>query len=70
MTYNPEDNKALALTDHGDPLGCETSKIPHFLDNWLTDGGEVINLKRPPPFNPQEDFWYSFLLDAETTPGS
>jgi hypothetical protein len=22
-------------------LGCETSRIPHFLENQLTDGGEV-----------------------------
>jgi hypothetical protein len=48
--------------------GCETSKLPHFLDNRLTDGGEV-SLTRRTPFTPQEDSWYSFLLQAESTSG-
>jgi hypothetical protein len=38
-----------------------------FLDNRLTDGSEVVSLTRRPPFTPQEDFWYSFLLEAEST---
>jgi hypothetical protein len=42
---------------------------PHFLDNRLTDGDEVVGLTRRPSFIPQEDFWYSFLLEAESTPG-
>jgi hypothetical protein len=28
----------------GGPLGCVTSMISHYLDNWLTDGGEVVSL--------------------------
>jgi hypothetical protein len=47
----------------------ETSRLPHFLDNWLTDGGEVVSLTRRPHLYPQEDSWYSFLLEAESTPG-
>jgi hypothetical protein len=43
--------------------------LPHFLDNQLTDGDEVASLKRRPLFTPQEDSWYSFLLEAESTPG-
>jgi hypothetical protein len=39
-----------------------------FLDNRLTDGGEV-SLTRPPALYPQEYSWYSFLLEAESTPG-
>jgi hypothetical protein len=37
--------------------------------NRPIDGGEVVNHKRRPPFTPQENTWYSFLLDAESTPG-
>jgi hypothetical protein len=27
---------------------------PHFLDNRLTDGGEVVSLMRRPPFTPRK----------------
>jgi hypothetical protein len=40
-----------------------------FFDNQLTDGGEVVNLIwRPFAFYSQEDSWYSFLLEAESSP--
>jgi hypothetical protein len=63
--------KSVPVTGHGDLLDCETSRLPHFLDNLLTDGGEVVSLKGRTPFiapPPQEDSWYSFLLEAESTP--
>jgi hypothetical protein len=44
---------------------CRGSHIS--LDNRLTDDGEV-SLMRPPPLTPQEDSWYSFLLEDESTP--
>jgi hypothetical protein len=37
--------------------GCETSRLPHFVDNPLTDGREVVSLTRRPPFTTQEDSW-------------
>jgi hypothetical protein len=40
------------------------------LDNRLTDGGEVVSITHRPPFTPQEDSWYSFILEAESTPGA
>jgi hypothetical protein len=65
-----------AMTVHGFDHGTtvigyrfETSRLSHFLDNRFTDGGQVASLKRRPPFTPQEDSWYSFLLEAELTPG-
>jgi hypothetical protein len=45
--------KAISVTDHGGPLGCETLKPPHCLDNWLTDSGEV-SLTHWPPFTPRK----------------
>jgi hypothetical protein len=43
-------------------------RIPHCLDSRLTDGGEVDSLThRPSSFYPQEDSWYSFLLEAKST---
>jgi hypothetical protein len=38
-------------------------------NNRLTDGGEVVSPTHRPPFTPQEDSCYSFLLEAESTPG-
>jgi hypothetical protein len=50
--------------------GCETSRLSHFLDNRLRDGVEVVSLtRRPAALYPQEDSWYSFLLEAESTSG-
>jgi hypothetical protein len=63
-------DKAIPVTDRGDPYGCETLRFLHFLDNRFTDGGEVVSLTRwQTAFYPQEDSWYSFLLEAESNPG-
>jgi hypothetical protein len=42
--------KAIPVTGHEGPQGCETSRRPHFLDNRLRDGGEVVSLTRRLPF--------------------
>jgi hypothetical protein len=36
--------KAIAVTGRGGPYGSVTSRLPHFLDNRLTDGGEVRDI--------------------------
>jgi hypothetical protein len=62
--------EAIPVTGRGDPYACETSGLPCFLDNRLTDGGKVVSPTRPVAlYPPQEDSWYSFLLEAESTPG-
>jgi hypothetical protein len=38
--------KAIPVTGREGPSGCETSRLPHFLDNQPTDGGEVVSLTR------------------------
>jgi hypothetical protein len=35
----------IPVTGSGDPEGCETSRLLNFIENQLTDGGEVL-LKR------------------------
>jgi hypothetical protein len=42
--------KAIPVTGRDGPYGYETSRLPHFLDSRLTDGGEVVSLTRRPPF--------------------
>jgi hypothetical protein len=67
VAYQSE-GKAIPVTGRQGPQGCETSRLPHLLDNRFTDSGDV-SLTRQPSFTPQEDSWYSFLLEAESTPG-
>jgi hypothetical protein len=46
--------KAIPVTSRGGPYVCETSRLPHFLDSRLTDGGEVVSLTRRLPFTPRK----------------
>jgi hypothetical protein len=48
-------SKAIPVTGRGGPYSCETSRLQHFLENRLTDVGEVVRLTRRPPLTPQED---------------
>jgi hypothetical protein len=43
-----------AKVGRGGLRGCETSRLPHFLDNRLTDGGEVFSLTRRPSSTPRK----------------
>jgi hypothetical protein len=62
-------HKAVAVAGCEGPQGCESSRLPHFLDSRLTDGGKVCQPYKPAALYPQEDSWYSFLVEAESTPG-
>jgi hypothetical protein len=54
----------------GGPQGCETLRLPDFLDSWLTNGTEAVRIMhRLAALYRQEDLWCSFLLEAESTPG-
>jgi hypothetical protein len=44
----------MPVTGHGGPLGWERLKFLHFLDNRLTDGGEVVSLTCRLPFIPRK----------------
>jgi hypothetical protein len=39
----------------------------HHLGNRLQDVGKTLSLTRRPPFTPQDDSWYSFLLETGST---
>jgi hypothetical protein len=46
-------SKGIPVTGRGGPWGCEMLRFPHFLDNRLINGGEVVSLTRRPPFTPR-----------------
>jgi hypothetical protein len=46
--------KAIPETGREGPYGCEMSRLTHFLENWLTDGGEFVSLTRRPSFTPRK----------------
>jgi hypothetical protein len=62
-------SKAIPVTGRGGLWGCKTLRIPHCIDNRLTDGGKVVSpTHRPLLYSPETlllCFWYSFLLEAE-----
>ena len=51
--------------------GPEGSRKLRFLDYVTTaqDGGKVVSLTHRLLFTPRKYSWYSFLLEAESTPG-
>jgi hypothetical protein len=52
-------SKAIPVTARGGPQGCETSRLPRFLDNRQTDGGEVVSLTHQQRFTPQKHYLYA-----------
>jgi hypothetical protein len=46
--------KAIPLTAHGGPWGCETSRLPHFLESRLTDSRADVSLTLLPLFTPRK----------------
>jgi hypothetical protein len=46
--------KAIPVRGREGPWDCETSRLPHFLDNQLSDGGQVVSLMRQSPFTPRK----------------
>jgi hypothetical protein len=50
------DKKGIKKKGREGPWGCETSRLLHFLDNRLTDGGEVVSLYAPAALYPSERF--------------
>ena len=61
--------KAVPLQAWSGPDGSRKLRFPHFMKT-AQDGGKVVSRMHRPPFPPRKYTWYSFLLEAESTPGS
>jgi len=60
--------KAVPLQAWTGPEGSRKLRLPDFVTT-AQDGGKVVSLTHRPLFTPRKYSWYSFLLEAESTPG-
>jgi hypothetical protein len=60
--------RSFSATGLDRPLGFQEVEAPEFLDNLHM---KVVRLSalRTGRFTPRNNSWYSFLLEAESTPG-
>jgi hypothetical protein len=68
MGYMLCKGKAVLLQAWNGPEGSRKLRFPDFM-TMAQDGGKVVSLMHRPPLPPRKYTWYSFLLEAESTPG-
>jgi len=56
------------ITGRRCPEGSRELKFPHYV-TMAQDCGKVVSLTHRPLFTARKHSWYSFLLEAESTPG-
>jgi len=72
FTYADNINISNQISPITDPRCSEGSRKLSFPD-YVTvaqDGGKVVSLTHRPHFTPRKYSWYSFLLEAESTPAT
>jgi hypothetical protein len=67
-SYNTRKGKAIALQALTGPEGSRRLRLPDFMTigTWRWQGCQPCP---PAAFTPRKHSWYSFLLEAESTPG-
>ena len=61
--------KAVPLQAWSGPEGSRKLRFPDFMTT-TQEGGKVVSLTvRKAAFTPRKSSWYSFLLEAESSPG-
>jgi len=60
--------KAVPLEAWSGPEGSRKLRFPNLMTT-AHDGGKVISLTHLPLLPPRKYSWYSFLFEAESTPG-
>ena len=51
------------------PLGIQEFEALRISRQLVHEGGKVVRLKHRPRLPPRRNFWYLFVLEAESTPG-
>ena len=67
--YSKGKGKAIPLQALCRPLGFQEVEAPKIYRQSALEDGKVVSLTHRPPLPPREDSWYTFLLEAEVTPG-
>jgi len=60
--------KSVPLQAWSGPEGSRKLRFPDFMKT-TQEGGKIVSLKHRPHLPPRKFSWYSFLLEAESTPG-
>jgi len=60
--------KISTITGPRCPEGSRNLRFPNYV-TVAQDGSKVVSFTHRPLFNPRKYSWYSFLLEAESTPG-
>ena len=60
--------KSVPLQAWSGPEGSRKIRFPDFMTT-AQGGGKVVSLTHRPHLPPRKFSWYSFLLEAESTPG-
>jgi len=68
LVYLKKKGKAVPLQACSGPEGSRKLRFPDFV-TAAQDGGKVVSLTHRPPLPPGKCSCYSFLLEAESTPG-
>jgi len=63
-----KEGKSVPLQAWSGPEGSRKLRFPDYVTT-AQDGGKVVSLTHRPLFTPRKYSCYSFLLEAESTPG-
>ena len=61
--------ESYLLTSLERPIGLQEVEVPRISRQSSHAGGKVVGPKHWPPLHSRKYTWYSFLLEAESTPG-
>jgi len=67
MSNSKGKGKAVLLHAWSGPEGSRKLRFQDFM-TMAQDDGKVVSLTHRPPLPPRKYTWYSFLLEAESTP--
>jgi hypothetical protein len=61
--------KAIPLKVWTDPEGSMRLMLPDIKTIYTHEGGEFVSPSHQPSLPPRKYSWYSFLVEADSTPG-